>query len=54
MGLRRWLRQFVTKVRERMGWERDYGGVYDDFDCWALFDDGSTMHWEGRPWVCIA
>lgn len=51
MGLRRWLRQFIVKCRESIGWEKDYGGQYDDLDCWAYFSDGSSWHWEGRPWV---
>ena len=54
MGLRRWLRQFYVRAREKIGWERDYGGEYDDFDCWAYFEDGSSWHWEGRPWVCYS
>jgi hypothetical protein len=52
MGLRRKLRPFYVKVRETLGWERDFGGRYDDLECWAYFDDGSSMHWAGRPWVC--
>ena len=51
MGLRRWLRQFYVKVREAVGWEKDYNGQYDNLDCWAYFDNGSSWHWEGRPWV---
>ena len=52
MGLRRWLRQFYVKVREGLGLVKDYDGLYDDLDCWAYFADGSSWHWEGRPWVC--
>lgn len=50
MGLRRWLRQFYVKVREGLGLVKDYDGLYDDLDCWAYFADGSSWHWEGRPW----
>ena len=52
MGLRRWLRQFYVKVRKGLGLVKDYDGLYDDLDCWAYFADGSSWHWEGRPWVC--
>ena len=52
MGLRRWLRQQYVKIREKIGLEKSYGGRYDDLDCWAYFSDGSSWHWEGRPWVC--
>ena len=52
MGFRRWLRQFIVKVREVVGWEKDFGGRYDDLDCLATFEDGSSWRWQGRPWVC--
>ena len=53
MGLRRWLRQFIVKVREAVGWEKDYGGQYDDLDCLATFSDKSSWRWQGRPWVSV-
>lgn len=50
MGLRRWLRQFIVRCREMIGWEKDYGGMYEDLDCWAYFADGTSWNWAGTPW----
>lgn len=46
MGIRSWFRRFTSKIRDILGMDNPY----DSFRCDAVFPDGGTMTFTGRPW----